>query len=323
MIDSCGRNIDYLRISVTDRCNYRCVYCMPETGVTGFRHGDLLTYEEIFRAVRLLTGLGIRHIRLTGGEPLARRGLFGLVRMIRSLPEIGDISLTTNGALLKDHADEAREAGVTSVNISLDTTEPDVFARITRGGSVADVLAAIDGAYSAGMRVKINAVPVRELNGTRLTDAAELARDRDISVRFIELMPVGCGASLTPIPTQEVIRLMTEAYGPLTPDDRVHGRGPATYLRPEGFIGSLGFISPLSHEFCGTCNRIRLTSDGQLKLCLNHTAGIDLRAMMRGGADDAELKRALEDAIRHKPARHGFGEKQADQEKRRMNQIGG
>lgn len=323
MIDACGRKIDYVRISITDRCNLRCVYCMPENGVQSMQHGDILTYEEIVRLVRLMTQLGIRHVRITGGEPMARRGCLDLVDRIHRIPGIETIAMTTNGLLLSGCVSWAREAGLDAINVSLDTLNPETYRKMARGGDVRRVLAVIDEALELGMRVKINAVPVRGLNDKDLCELAALAWDRDICVRFIELMPVGCGAELQPIPSDEVRRMMEEAFGPAQEDAGKHGFGPAKYIRPRGFTGSIGLISPMSHEFCGECNRVRLTADGYLKLCLNHTAGLDLRAMMRGGADDDALLEALSGAIARKPRRHGFEEDIGDREVRRMNEIGG
>lgn len=323
MIDACGRVIDYVRISITDRCNLRCVYCMPETGVQAMRHSDILTYEEIVRLVRLMTQLGIRHVRVTGGEPMARRGCLDLIDRIHRIPGIETIAMTTNGLLLSGCVSWAREAGLDAINVSLDTLNPETYRRMARGGDVRRVLSVIDEALDLGMRVKINAVPVRGLNEGDLCELAALAWDRDLCVRFIELMPVGCGAELQPIPSDEVRRMMEEAFGPAQEDTDRHGFGPAKYIRPRGFTGSIGLISPMSHEFCGECNRVRLTADGYLKLCLNHTAGLDLRAMMRGGADDGALLEALAGAIAKKPKRHGFEEDIGDREVRRMNEIGG
>ena len=323
MIDRCGREIDYLRISITDRCNLRCVYCMPEGGVRALAHEDVLTYEEIVRVVRLMAGMGIRHIRITGGEPMARLGCLDLAEKIHAVPGIHSLSMTTNALLLRGRVNRAQEAGIDALNISLDTVDPNVYARMTRGGDVRTVLEVIDQAVQRGMGVKVNAVPVRGMNDGGLVRLAELAREKPVCVRFIELMPVGCGADLSPVPTQEVEAKMERAFGALSPDDSVHGYGPARYVRPAGFAGSIGFISPMSHEFCGACNRVRLTADGYLKLCLNHTAGLDLRAMLRGGADDARLAGEIRAAIENKPARHGFMEEIGDREVRRMNEIGG
>lgn len=323
MLDDCGRRIDYLRISITDRCNLRCVYCMPEGGVSTLRHSDILTYEEILRLTGLLTRLGVRHLRVTGGEPMARRGCLDLVRRLHGLRGVETIAMTTNALLLRGRVAEAREAGLDALNISLDTLDPATYAAMTRGGRVEDVLSVIDDAVSLGMRVKVNAVPVRGMNDHQLAALAALARDREIHVRFIELMPVGCGAGLSPVPSDEVLKRMEAAFGPLAPDTARHGFGPARYVRSEGFAGSIGVISPMSHEFCDTCNRVRLTADGYLKLCLNHQAGLDVRALLREGADDEALLEALRAAIARKPSRHGFLEEIGDREERRMNEIGG
>lgn len=323
MIDHCGREIDYLRISITDRCNLRCIYCMPEAGVCTMAHEEVLSYEEIVRITRLMAALGIRHIRITGGEPMARMGCLDLIGKIHAVDGIETISMTTNGLMLRGRMEQAKAMGLTALNISLDTADPQTYRTMTRGGDVRAVLETIDQALACGLKVKINAVPVRGYNDEQLADLAAMARTRPISVRFIELMPVGCGANLEPVSTGEVEKKIEAAFGPLLPDDSLHGYGPARYVRPEGFMGSIGFISPMSHEFCGACNRVRLTADGYLKLCLNHTAGLDLRAMMRGGADDATIEAAIRDSIEHKPVRHGFLEDIGDREVRRMNEIGG
>lgn len=323
MIDAQGRSIEYLRVAITDKCNLRCRYCMPESGVPCLDHSDLLTFEEIARAVSVMTGLGIHALRLTGGEPMARRGCLKLARMLKSIPDIDRLSMTTNGILLKGHMAEARAAGVDDINISIDTLDPEAFARITRGGDVNDVFTAILEAVDCGLRVKLNAVPIREYNRNGLCELAALAKELPVDVRFIELMPVGCGTTLTPVPTDEVKALMESAFGTMQRDEGKHGLGPAVYYKPEGFLGSIGFISAVSHEFCDGCNRVRLTPEGILKLCLNHRSGLDLRAMLRGDATDDALRDAIRDAILRKPVHHGFSEDIDDREVRRMNQIGG
>lgn len=323
MLDACGRNINYVRISITDRCNLRCVYCMPEGGVNSFEHSEILSYEETIHLVKLLSKLGIRHIRITGGEPMARKGCLDFIDSVHAIEGIESISMTTNALLLHGCVDKAYKAGLRALNISMDTLDPAIYKAMTRGGDVSKVLSVIDDALALGMQVKINAVPVRGMNDQGLCDLAALARDRDVCVRFIELMPVGCGANLTPIPTDEVREMMVRAFGDCAQDDKKHGFGPAKYIHPEGFKGSIGFISPISHEFCSECNRVRITADGYLKLCLNHTAGADLRAMLRGGASDEELLDVLHSAILRKPTRHGFEENISDREVRRMNEIGG
>lgn len=323
MKDLRGREIEYLRISITDKCNLRCLYCMPAEGVASLGHGDLLSFEEIARISRLMTALGVHALRLTGGEPMARRGCLQLAEMLKSIPGIDHLAMTTNGILLKGHMVEARSAGLDAVNISIDTLNPQAFARLTRGGDVEVVLAAVHEALEAGLRVKLNAVPVRGFNEEGLCDLAALAQDLPVDVRFIELMPVGCGASLSPIPTDQVREMMASAFGALEADHARHGLGPAVYFRPRGFVGSIGFIGAVSHEFCDGCNRVRLTPEGRLKLCLNHQSGLDVRALLRGGAGDQELLEAIREAILHKPQHHGFLENIDDREDRRMNQIGG
>lgn len=323
MRDAQGRAIEYLRLAITDKCNLRCLYCMPEGGVGSLAHGELLNFEEILRVVRLMVGLGVHTVRLTGGEPMARRGCLELARMIKAIPGVDRLAMTTNGLLLKGRMAEVRDAGIDDLNISIDTLDPAAYARITRGGDVRDVLCAIREALNLGLRVKLNAVPVRGLNDDGLCDLAALAREWPVDVRFIELMPVGCGAALTPVPTDEVRAIIEAGFGPLVPDGAKHGMGPAVYDKPEGFQGSIGFIGAVSHAFCDHCNRVRLTPEGALKLCLNHRNGVDLRALLRGGASDDALRQTIRDAIWQKPARHGFSEDIDDRETRGMNQIGG
>ncbi len=323
MLDGRGRSIDYLRVSVTDRCNLRCVYCMPEDGVPSLRHGEILRYEEIARVVRVMAGLGIRHVRLTGGEPMARRGCLGLVRTLAETPGIESVSMTSNGLLLGERMDEAKRAGLRALNLSLDTLDAAAYARLTRGGSLSQALSALDRALALGLSVKLNAVPVRGFNDDGLEALASLAREKPVCVRFIELMPLGCARALRPVPEEEVLARLTDAFGPPEEDAAPHGHGPARYVRFPGFVGSVGFISPISCEFCARCNRVRLTAEGQLKLCLNHAGGPDLRALLRGSADDAALADAIRRAVAEKPARHAFDEELGDREARRMNEIGG
>ena len=323
MKDKFGRTIEYLRISITDRCNLRCRYCMPEGGVSALRHEDILHYEEMERLVGIMAGLGVRHVRVTGGEPTARRGCLGLVRRLHAIPEIESVSMTSNGIALNGLLTEAKRAGLDALNLSLDTLDPAAYAALTRGGDVSAVLKTLDQAVDAGIMVKINAVPIRGCNENALEALALLAKHRPICVRFIELMPIGCGRKLQGIPQAEVAQILTEALGPLKYDPEFHGHGPARYCKPEGFTGSIGFIGAVSHEFCAHCNRVRLKADGMFKLCLNRSDGIDLRAMLRAGAEDAEIKDAIEAAIYAKPERHGFYEAVSGHEELRMNEIGG
>ena len=293
MLDACGRKIDYLRISITDRCNLRCVYCMPENGVSSISHDSLLRYEEIVRLVRLMQPLGVQKVRITGGEPMARRGCLDLVQNLHEMGGLSRIAMTTNVLLLRGRMQEARDKGLTSINISLDTLDPVCYRQMTRLGNVAPVLDAIDEALTCGLSVKVNAVPVRGMNENDLVSVAALAQDQPVCIRFIELMPVGCGAAFSPIPTDEVLAKMEAAFGTLLPDETRHGDGPARYVMPHGFVGSIGVIGAVSHEFCDHCNRVRLTADGFLKLCLNHSAGLNLRELLRSGASDEQITAAI------------------------------
>ncbi|MEM1484223.1 GTP 3',8-cyclase MoaA [Oscillospiraceae bacterium PP1C4] len=324
MTDKQNRNIDYLRISVTDRCNLRCVYCMPAEGVEPVAHSDILTFEEILRICKSAAVLGIRKIKLTGGEPLVRKGVVGLVRNIKSIDGIEQVTMTTNGILLGGMADELKAAGLDAVNISLDTLDSVQFGKMTRREGLEQVLAAIDHSLELGMHVKINCVPIKELGEEQIVSMASLAKDRPLDVRFIELMPIGLGSAFTGVSTEEIKRVLARTYGELIPYNGVCGNGPASYLSIAGFAGKIGFISAISDRFCANCNRIRLTATGFLKLCLHYDQGIDLRGLLRSGVTDEELTRVIEQGIHDKPLRHHFGESAvAHEETHKMVQIGG
>ncbi len=324
MYDLQNRNIDYLRVSVTDRCNLRCVYCMPAMGVTPVTHDEILTYEEIVRVCDCASNLGVRKIKLTGGEPLVRPGFVGLVRAVKALPLIEQVTLTTNGVLLYDMLDELSDAGLDAVNISLDTLNEEQFRKITRRDELNHVTKAIYKALEKNIKVKINVLPVRELNGGGLAEIAMLAKENLIDVRFIELMPIGCGSGLTPIYSEEIKEELQHAFGSLTPFDGVTGNGPAVYYSLPGFKGKIGFISAVSHEFCAACNRVRLTSTGFLKLCLDYNTGVDLKGPLRSGVGNEELTQLIQDAILNKPIHHNFsGAAVGSTETKGMSQIGG
>lgn len=320
MLDGQGRGIDYLRLSVTDRCDLRCVYCMPPEGAAWVPHGEILTYEEILRVCRVLAGLGVRTIRLTGGEPLVRRGVDGLAGALRQLPGVERVVMTTNGQRLAELAGALKQAGLEGVNLSLDTLDREKYARLTRGGELEKTLRGLDRALEVGLKVKLNCVP---LSGAEEDAAAlaALARDRGVDLRFIELMPLGEGARLAGLSSDQVRAVLTARYGPLTPWEGTEGDGPAVYETLEGFPGKIGFISPMTRSFCARCSRVRLTAQGFLKLCLYESAGLDLRALLRSGAGDRELRERAAAAIRQKPAAHRFGQGPGDG--RKMFQIGG
>ena len=334
MKDSHGRVIDYLRISLTDRCNFRCIYCMPEEGVCAMSHDEILRIEEIETIARVATRIGIKSVRLTGGEPLVRKGVADLVHSLHEMPGIENISMTTNGVLLPKMADELKRAGLSRVNISLDTLDPDQFEFITRVGKIESTLAGIDAALEAGFNpVKINAVTVRSLNQDFLA-FAKLSIDRPLHVRFIEYMPVGTstGSDGTGwgkqdvVPSEELLgiineRAREEGLPELVPagnDDKPIGWGPARYFEFPGAKGTVGFISPLSRHFCSECNRLRLTADGKLRPCLFSDREVDVRTALREGGEEAVYNCFLE-ALNLKPDEHH--DKVGTE--RNMSQIGG
>lgn len=321
MRDGFGREINYIRLSITDRCNLRCIYCMPEEGVKKLSHTDILSYEQLMRVCRVLLSLGIRRFKITGGEPLVRRGCVDFVRELRAMDGAESVTLTTNGILLDQYAEPLRQSGLDGVNISLDTLDPETYRSITRMGRLEDALAGLDAAVQAGIpSVKINCVPIRGEKGQDLAAIAAFARDREIQVRFIELMPMGFGADFQRIDNMEVRAILEKAYGPMTPYDKPLGNGPARYWSLPGFRGKIGFISALGDCFCPNCNRVRLTSDGVLKTCLHADDGINLHQAL-AQPDDKMLCQVLQDAILHKEERHHFAEGRIEQ--RTMSQIGG
>jgi len=322
IIDSFGRRIDYLRISVTDRCNLRCLYCMPPEGVPQMPHSEILSYEEIRIIVQAAAELGINKIRLTGGEPLVRAELPKLVKMLSRTEGIQELSLTTNGTLLKNYALELRQAGLSRINLSLDTLKPDRFRYITRLGSLKDVLEGISAAKKAGFDpVKINAVVMQGINDDEILDFARMTCEEGCHVRFIELMPFKGMAEF--VPSVEV-RQRINLLGKLEPCPSITGNGPARYYRLAGAKGTVGFISPLTEtSFCSRCNRIRLTPDGRLRPCLLGEDEIDLRMPLRNNASTEELKRLILKAVASKPEHHHLEGGNVRPVKRKMSQIGG
>lgn len=328
MYDNLGRRIEYVRISVTDLCNLRCRYCMPEDGIPKLRHEDILSYEEILRLVRCFAKLGARKIRLTGGEPLVRAGILDLIREIKHIPGIEIVVLTTNGVLLPQMASKLKAAGLDYINVSLDTLDETTFFRLTRRRDLPAVKEGLKALKEEGFKhTRINCIPLRSLNETDIPRLAELAKDDKVNVRFIELMPIGCAyeAGLESIPMAEVRQLLQESFGKLhEAKARESLWGPAEYVRPDGFKGKIGFIDAMEHKFCSSCNRLRLTAEGFLKLCLHSSKGLDLRTLLRNGATDDELRRAIAQTVRQKPAEHLFSAaEQRDRDKRYMYQVGG
>lgn len=314
MTDGFGRKIDYLRISVTDLCNLRCVYCMPEKGIEKRPHQDILSIEELVLAAQAAADCGVTKIRVTGGEPLVRNGIVDLVRGICAIPGLREVCMTTNGVLLPRFAKELKEAGLTRLNVSLDTLDPAKYAAITRVGRLEDVMAGLDAAAEAGFTgTKINAVLMGGVNEDELVRLVELTRERELELRFIELMPIGECAGWDRsrfIPGETVLRAVPAL-------ESVGQSGVARLYRVPGWKGRVGLIDPISHRFCDQCNRIRVTADGKIKPCLHSAGEFDLK-----GLDRAGMREVLRRAIGSKPGRHSLAE-QGSESARNMNEIGG
>jgi cyclic pyranopterin phosphate synthase len=322
ILDSFGRSINYLRISVTDRCNLRCIYCMPPEGVPQMSHSEILSYEEIRAVVQAAAELGINKIRLTGGEPLVRAELPELIKMLSQIKGIRELSLTTNGTLLKNCALELKKAGLSRINVSLDTLKADKFQYITHLGELKTVLEGIEAAKGAGFEpVKINTVVMRNINDDEILDFARMTYEEGWHVRFIELMPFKGAAEF--VPSNE-LRQHIGLLGKLEPCESITGNGPATYYRLSGAMGTIGFISALTEpSFCSRCNRMRLTPDGKLRPCLMAEDEIDLRTPLRNNASTEELKRFILKALASKPEHHHLEGGSVRVVKRKMSQIGG
>lgn len=306
LLDRFGRAHTYLRVSVTDRCNYRCTYCMPAEGLSWTPRAEILTFEEIERIVAALASMGIRKVRLTGGEPLVRRGLPDLVARIAAIPGISDLAMTTNGHLLARHAADLARAGLSRVNISIDALSEDLFREITRGGDLKRVLEGLDAAREAGLApIKINCVVMRGVNDHEVeTMIARLADRPDIALRFIEYMPFDrVSRQKHHLPSRELRQRLANRYT-LTPLPSAANAGPARDLRVEETGQIVGFISPITEHFCEACNRLRLTADGHLRTCLSREPAPSLRDLLRGGMSDADLALTLRQRVWAKVAGH-------------------
>jgi cyclic pyranopterin phosphate synthase len=309
MIDQYNRNINYLRVSVTDRCNLRCKYCMPKEGLSRIGHNDILRYEEILRVVRSGIRSGISKVRITGGEPLVRRGIVDFIARLKSVPGLADISLTTNGVLLKQFAGDLFGAGIRRINISLDSLDTEKYAAMTRGGDLNTVLAGIREADRVGFApIKINTVAIRGFNDDEILTFAAHTLDKPYQVRFIELMPLGRAGDDNHsryLSNDVVMGVIRQAYTlEAVNGQKKNADGPARLYRIAGGRGSIGFISPVSRHFCHTCNRLRLTADGHLRACLLTDEETDLKGPLRSGCSDSELEDLIRQAITKKPLGH-------------------
>ena len=325
MFDSTRREIHYLRLSVTDLCNLRCRYCMPD-GVEKLEREAVLTYEEFLRLAALFARCGIDTVRVTGGEPLVRKNVAQLVAGLKATPGIRRVTLTTNAVLLAEQLPALLDAGLDSVNISLDTLRPEVFRQITARDDFAAVQAGLQAALQSGLPVKLNCVPQAGVNEGELEALAALAKDNALQVRFIEMMPIGYGAAMPCISGPELRARFARRWpelAPLSPaQEHALGDGPAVYYTVPGWQGSIGFIAAVHGKFCASCNRVRLTSQGFLRPCLASETGCDLRALLRSGADDAQLLAAIRETIWAKPREHHFNDSSMPAT-RGMYRIGG
>ncbi|MGI5824172.1 MAG: GTP 3',8-cyclase MoaA [Bacillota bacterium] len=320
MKDILGREINYLRISITDRCNLRCKYCMP-VPIEKVEMAEILTFDEIVEVCRMAAELGIRYIKITGGEPLVRKRCVMLIEMIKNIPGIEKVTMTTNGVLLAENIDALKAAGLDAVNISLDTRNPEKFHEITGSDDYNKVIAGIEAAVNAGLRVKVNSVLMAGSNDSEWHDLVLLAKEYPVDVRFIEMMPIGYGKESKGVSNDDVKNLLASEYE-LIKDNTRHGYGPAEYYNIDGFLGSVGFISAMHGKFCKDCNRIRLTSTGFLKPCLCYGEGADLKELLRSG-DLAKAKKVLRQVIENKPKEHCFENEKNITENHNMVGIGG
>jgi cyclic pyranopterin phosphate synthase len=330
MIDGYNRNINYLRISITDRCNLRCSYCMPKEGVSALGHEDVLRYEEILRIVKVAVSLGIAKVRITGGEPLVRRGVVDFIAGLAEISGLTDISLTTNGILLAPFAVPLLAAGIKRINISLDSLNEAKYARITRGGELNAVLRGIEAVHQAGFYpVKINTVVIKGVNDDEIIDFARLTLHKPYQIRFIELMPMGqagLGCEDQYLSNDVILERIKKIYRlESCGDGKNNTDGPARMYRIEGGLGEIGFISPISHHFCESCNRLRLTADGHLRACLLQDNDVALRDALRDGCRDEELQRLMTGVIAAKPGRHELSGDENHVKKcaKEMSAIGG
>lgn len=333
LIDNLGREISYLRVSITDRCNYRCIYCKPEEQFEFIPHEEVLRYEEIVEIIKEAVNLGVTKVRITGGEPLVRKGVVDFIKKLREIKKLEDISLTTNGFFLSEYAEKLKDAGLNRVNISLDSLQEEKYKRITRGGSLEKALKGINSALKAGLLpIKINTVLIRGINDDEVEDFVRLTLGRPLNIRFIEFMP--SGEELKDnyrdkfISVLEIKESLAEKYS-FRPVDINSGNGPAKYYQIKGGQGTIGFITALSQHFCKTCNRIRLTSEGKLRPCLFSNIEVDIKQAIRNAKTDDKIIRSkiirnnIEKAISIKPEGHKLNEKFSNRDSFKMSKIGG
>ncbi|WP_212904440.1 GTP 3',8-cyclase MoaA [Clostridium polyendosporum] len=323
MLDKHSRKINYLRLSVTDRCNLRCIYCMPKEGVDFTKNHELLTIEEMLKIVKSAAELGIKKVRITGGEPLLRNGVIELISKIKSLSKIQHVYLTTNGILLDHYMDQLIKVGLDGINISLDSLREDIFEKITRGGNLQTVLKSIETCDKEGIKIKLNTVILKGVNDKEILDFVYFSKKSGLDIRFIELMPIGESKGFKAFTTNELKNYIQKEMLLIPCEESIGDNGPAAYYKTTDSRNRIGFISPISHSFCHNCNRIRVTSEGFLKQCLHWKYGIDLKTLIRRGIGEEELKKVISDGIFNKPKEHNFKSQNEQTDIRLMSQIGG
>ena len=322
MIDKFGRKVDYLRISVTENCNLKCIYCIDDNILNTYKN-DILSDDEIVKIATECASLGIKKIRITGGEPLVRKNIENLIYRLNNIKEIEEIYITTNGVLLNDKIEILKENGLTGVNISLDSLNKDRFKKLTKFDKLKEVLLSIDKALELGLKVKINTVIVDDINKDEIIDFVKLTKDKNIDIRFIELMPIGAAKKYKGISNEEILNIIKNNFKNIQVENKSKRSGPANYIRVDNYKGKIGFISPISNCFCEDCNRIRLTSTGFLKKCLPYNYGIDLKQHIRSNISNKDLKELSYLNIYDKPQNHLFMKDCDDKENKYMNQFGG
>lgn len=324
MLDRYKRNIDYLRISITDRCNLKCIYCMPENGIKNVNKNNILSFEEIEKICFIASDIGIKNIKITGGEPLVVDDVSYLIRQIKHIKGIEKVTITTNGILLENHIYNLINSGIDGINISLDTLNKEQYFKITRYKNIENVLNGIKLSLENNIKTKINCVPINNINEDEILDIALLAKKYYLDVRFIELMPIGYGKKFETISNKIIKQKLENHFGNIIASKKVCGSGPANYFNINGFKGNIGFISALSHSFCNSCNRIRISCDGNIKLCLNYDSNFNIKDKIRQGFSNEDLKKYLKNIIFEKPLCHNFYNNNSDNlEFRNMIQIGG
>lgn len=324
MNDIYGRNIDYMRISVTDRCNLRCRYCMPQD-IPAVEHAEVLSYEELLSVCESAVDLGICKFKITGGEPLVRKDAISFIERLKLLPGVKQVTITSNGLLLEPYLERLKAVGIDGINISLDTMDGEKYQKITDTDGAKTVLSAVLRSADLGLKTKLNCVIMKGINDNEIFDLLEIGRQKPVDVRFIEMMPIGYGRQFTGMSGDEILDVLRTRYPGIEETEHKRGNGPARYFKIPGFTGYAGFIDAIHCNFCQQCNRIRLTPEGFLKPCLYYSCGISLREPLRSGVSKQELSRIIAEVVKGKPEKHRFSEQDPDDgaDSRRMSQIGG